>query len=687
MHRFRTVALAAAAAALVAVPAAAAPHTTVDRTYQDRDGDLRLEPSEGDDYEVVGESEDFRPPRRGSIVNFLQLSDFQMVDEESPGRFEFLDTSQRVPPFNVFSAAYRPQEALTTQITEAMVRQARNTTSEVTGETLDLTVLTGDNADSQQYNETRWFIDILDGTAGPPGPSSDPATSETSGRKIDPDSGREGGACDTSPDTQYDGVQGGGKTGFYDPDRSDAGSDTSDGDGYSPEREDNGGADEYPNREPADPGTAVSSRDFPNLLEDAQDPFEAVGLDMPWYTAFGNHDALIQGNGSEAYNGPREGTNLETANEEIQDFVKGCAKPSKAPSGFLPPDESTDATRLFTDPTLLDQSSPLTVPPDERRCYLAKDEKVVRPKPGTDPCQTGWIQEHFQTTGEPAGHGFAPTASLDEDSQQAGLGRPARAEANNDGYYSFSPRPNLRYIVLDSVTDECGASICAEGSIDNTQFGWLREQIETANGMGQYVLVFSHHSLRTTRQPSTDASEAPLHYGERVDRDNPLNPQNPSGADTLEELFCQNANVLAHVAGHEHENEVRDHRCVREERSPTPGPGRFIEVTTAAHIDYPQQSRMIELVDNGNGTISLVLTLLDHAGPAEPGGAKADPTAQGEAGEQPVRLASIGRELAYNDPQGSRGARGGDEDDTNAIFVLERPFADPPGDRPGPGRR
>jgi len=102
-------------------------------------------------------------PPSASIVNFLQLSDFQTVDEESPARVEWLDATQRIPGLQPFNAAYRPQESLSTQIIEAMVRQARNTVSPVTSRHLDLTIVTGHNADSQQLNETRWFIDLLDG--------------------------------------------------------------------------------------------------------------------------------------------------------------------------------------------------------------------------------------------------------------------------------------------------------------------------------------------------------------------------------------------------------------------------------------------------------------------------------------------------------------------------------------------
>jgi hypothetical protein len=41
-----------------------------------------------------------------------------------------------------------------------------------------------------------------------------------------------------------------------------------------------------------------------------------------------------------------------------------------------------------------------------------------------------------------------------------------------------------------------------------------------------------------------------------------------------------------------------------------------------------------------------------------------------------VRLSSIGREIAYNDYQGSRAARG-NRDDRNLIVPLGRPFPCP----------
>jgi hypothetical protein len=204
-------------------------------------------------------------------------------------------------------------------------------------------------------------------------------------------------------------------------------------------------------------------------------------------------------------------------------------------------------------------------------------------------------------------------------------------------------------VVLDSVTDECGHLFCTSGSIDNAQFLWLQDQVALAEDMGQYVLTFAHHTFATMDQDSADLTEQPT--------------QNGAG---LEAFYCQHPSILAHIAGHEHRNDVRVHDCA----PPAPSP-EFWEVSTAAHIDWPQQARMIELIENVDGTVSLLLTVLDHAALPRPGPRKG---ASGSFGV--LRLASIARELAYNDWQHARIARGGPED-RNVLILLGRPWPPP----------
>jgi hypothetical protein len=157
--------------------------------------------------------------------------------------------------------------------------------------------------------------------------------------------------------------------------------------------------------------------------------------------------------------------------------------------------------------------------------------------------------------------------------------------------------------------------------------------------------------------------------------------------------------VLAHIAGHEHENYVNHYECTGPfpfGSGPSGAVGGFWHISTAAHIDWPQQARMVELIDNGNATMSLVLTILDHDGPPNPGAysgcqrgtnsdigcdARTDDSARGRSGEQVLKLASIGRELSYNDYQACSGApgtcgrgSGGATSDRNVIIVLNRPW-------------
>ena len=100
-----------------------------------------------------------------------------------------------------------------------------------------------------------------------------------------------------------------------------------------------------------------------------------------------------------------------------------------------------------------------------------------------------------------------------------------------------------------------------------------------------------------------------------------------------------------------------------------PGGGRLLAGHEASHIDWPQQSRLLDLVDNGDGSVSIWGTILDHDAPPNPGDAVGSSTKQ---------LASISRELAFNDPDADNGedgrndARGGDGD-RNVELVVRDP--------------
>jgi hypothetical protein len=93
-----------------------------------------------------------------AIGGFKQVSDVHVVDSESPGRVEFFDRC------SFGSSAYRPHEAMSTQVGESMIRRlATITEGPVTGVDLDFAISTGDNIDNNQKNELSWFIDLMNG--------------------------------------------------------------------------------------------------------------------------------------------------------------------------------------------------------------------------------------------------------------------------------------------------------------------------------------------------------------------------------------------------------------------------------------------------------------------------------------------------------------------------------------------
>ena len=112
----------------------------------------------------------------------------------------------------------------------------------------------------------------------------------------------------------------------------------------------------------------------------------------------------------------------------------------------------------------------------------------------------------------------------------------------------------------------------------------------------------------------------------------------------MQGLLNANPNVIAYVTGHTHENRVMACGATTAAR-----PARnWWEVNTASEIDWPQQSRLIEVMDNADGTLSIFGTLLDHS-------ASYEVPAPGSAGgfTHATSSAALSRTFSFNDPQAS----------------------------------
>ncbi len=469
-----------------------------------------------------------RSERRVPLAAFAHLTDTHLTDSQSPSRVEFLDKYA-----GPFTAAFRPQETLTTHILTSMVERIRSLgVGPITGRRLDSAVATGDNVDNCQHNELEWFLRIMNGGW------------------VVPNSGR--------PD-RYEGVQdpAWGLTDYYQP----AGS----------------GADVY------------QSRGYPaiaGLIDAATAGYSTPGLDIAWYSTYGNHDGLVQGNARAA--------------NELDEIARGRHKLIALPAGLSPVEF---ALRVIADPpsardalrSVRSNASVVNeVTPDDNRRLLQPHD---------------WVAAHLRSPGRvgPRGHGFtddhlAPRAQL---------------------HFRFEVAPGVIGLSMDTTNH--GGN--ADGSMGVGQLAWIEQQLVAVSSRyldsaGHWVrsratdhavIVFSHHTSGTM-SASTPDPEAP-------DEQRVLAAQ-------LLALLHRFPNVVAWVNGHTHTHEIHPH--------PHADTGGFWEITTASHIDFPQHARIIELVDNSDGTWSIFATVVEHAAAA----------AVDYSATDPIGLASIARELS-----------------------------------------
>lgn len=475
-----------------------------------------------------------RAGRRTALAAFVQLTDLHLIDAQHPLRLEYLRSTD--------VHAWRPHEALTVHGAIALVERINALRGgPVTAAPLHFAMTTGDNTDNNARTELEWFLKVM------------------SGGRISPNSG---------DPRQYEGVQSSGIKQYWQPD------------------------------------TAVRDADkqlgFPHLdgfLAAAIREVNSPGLNLPWYSTVGNHDALPLG--TYASHADSYLTELAVGGKKLMSL---SAAEAKKLQDSLKKDKDPTGSGVYRDLLKSHARDMRSVTPDEMRAPYTPKEYV---QAHLDPAYRGL---------GPVGHGYS-TANLDAGTQ----------------YYSFRIAEDVIGISLD--TTDAGGHY--EGSVGTAQMKWLDKTLK--DNKDSYAIVFSHHTSKSMDNTRPD----PARPGER--RHN---------GDEVLALLGRHRNVLAWVNGHIHRNEITAH---------SPGNGRFYEISTASHVDYPQLARVIELADNKDGTLSLFTTCVESSAPHRTDFADLSQTG----------LSALYRELSFNAP-GASTKLGGAARDRNTELVLKK---------------
>ena len=347
----------------------------------------------------------------------------------------------------------------------------------------------------------------------------------------------------------------------------------------------------------------------PGLLAAATKPLTARGSDFPWYIGVGNHDE--SGRPASASASPQA---------DFLDALRiGDRLPVRLPQGMNPTDFWDDVNHSNDS----ERRRLITSMPSRK----VKASKLRRP--------------------------FTKAEFMDEMPDDAGNSRSGSGpDSEADLYYTFDISPQVLGIMLNTASPD-GSTAAV---LDAAQADWLEEQLRgvsarfydskgkviTSSAEDRLVVLFCHHPLSTF-----DEEESPSDGGRP-----PLNRGAVLG------LLSRYPNVVALLNGHRHKHRVTPHKGEFEN-------GGFWEITTASLIDYPQQSRIVELMDNGDGTLSIAATLVDHSTPE---------SVLYEGKQTAQSLAALSLELAMNRPGLDRAEVIGGIGDQNVDLILKKPF-------------
>ena len=180
---------------------------------------------------------------------------------------------------------------------------------------------------------------------------------------------------------------------------------------------------------------------------------------------------------------------------------------------------------------------------------------------------------------------------------------------------------HVRFVLLDTNHPEGDF----DGSIGVGQLAWLDEQLAEVDAQpGRLAVLVSHHGADTLVNERHHPADRRL-------------------AASMNEVVHRHPSAIAWLAGHRHINRIE----------PRPGSsGGYWEITTSSTIDWPSQTRAVEITRHRDGSLELICTMLDHR-------------------DEPDGLASIHRRLArLFMPDRAIAHMGGRELDRDVRLVL-----------------
>ncbi len=359
---------------------------------------------------------------------------------------------------------------------------------------------------------------------------------------------------------------------------------------------------------------------------DYQKPFQAAGLNksIPWYQVLGNHDHFyigslpVDGDPSLKIRESYVDSKVWAVGDVLVPNASGSSPPALPPVIYDLPTHLAGTSKVTLNDKItgvsgssfymgvIDGSSPY----GEIKYAGLPSNFSTPPTVAADPnrrslLRAEWVQEFFNSTTSPKGHGFDLV--------------PADLKKSEDGFacYSFVPKSNipLKIIVLDNTQSEKDGShdIHGHGFLDAVRWQWLQDELDAGQVNHQLMVIAAHVPIAVAGAGSLMEWWNPKGQAMPIQNDPHATMLN---AVTLPDLIAKlqnTSNLLMWIAGHRHLNTIKalpayedpvNHMGLIPEKS-------FWQVETSSLQHFPQQLRTFEIYLNSDNTVSIVAINVD----------------------------------------------------------------------------